>query len=196
MSNQSYTTRIERLRAEVLNAHRRSWAYVVGVFPVAMLLAMRLVGPRAAFIAAAAAVAGAAFWRITASRAASARREILDELILNDWKNVAPGDVAERVEELLAPRNRRVLARALENQVQHAPLMLTIAQGSLTAELRRNRAGICQLARRLRSRERVDPRGVVMVEQLIRDGGSPLHSGPTGRIAHAIEQADRMLDAA
>ncbi len=197
MSDQSFPARLARLRMEVRYATRRSLAYVAALVPVALALAAGAIGPRAAFVVGSGALAGAAFWRLAATHALARRREILDDLILNRWINVAPDDIAQRERELLAPRNRKLLARALENRVVELPVMATLSQaGGITAELRRNGAAIHRLAGRLRSREAIDPRGVVAVEKLIRDGGSPLHAGPTDQIAPALARAERLLDRA
>jgi hypothetical protein len=104
--------------------------------------------------------------------------------------------VAARERELLGRRNRKLLARALENQVMQMPMIVSIAQGAIASELRRNRKAIHRLASKLRSRDQLDPRGVVILEQLIRDGGSPLHAGPSEQIAPALARAERMLDRA
>ena len=62
-------------------------------------------------------------------------------------------------------------------------------------ELLRQSDRLKSLARRLRD-EPVDPRGVVMIEQLLTDGSSPIHSGPSEAIAPALERVERALDRA
>ena len=61
------------------------------------------------------------WWLAIEHRATTRRRELLDDLIIHGWVNVAPDDVRERESELLSTRHRRVLARALENQLIETP---------------------------------------------------------------------------
>jgi hypothetical protein len=187
-------TRLEQLCAERRAARRRAVAYVVAIAPVLAANLLGLLGWKAAIVADAAAIAAAAWWYGIEQRAAHRRRVMLDDLIIHGWVNVAPDDVRERTSELLSPRHRRILARGLENIVEVKPVFVYQRLG-VVQELRRQRARFRGIAQRLRT-EPVDVRGVVLLEQLLTDGGSPLHAGPSSAIAPALERVERALDRA
>ena len=187
-------TRLEQLCAERRAARRRALAYVVAIAPVLAANLLGLLGWKAAIVADAAAIAAAAWWYGIEQRAAHRRRVMLDDLIIHGWVNVAPDDVRERTTELLSPRHRRILARGLENIVDVKPAFVYQRLG-VVHELRRQRERFRGLAQRLRT-EPVDVRGVVLLEQLLTDGGSPLHAGPSSEIVPAIERIERALDRA
>jgi hypothetical protein len=177
-------TQLVELCSERRWARRRAIAYAVGVGPVLAANLLGLLSLRAGILADAAAVAAALWWLAIEHRATSRRRALLDDLIIHGWVNVAPDDVRERESELLAPRHRRLLARALENQLRDAPTFAH-QRRSVLLELLRQGDRLRGLARRLRD-EPVDARGVVMIEQLLTDGSSPIHSGPSEAIAPAL----------
>jgi hypothetical protein len=197
MSPPSIPTHLDRLRAERRSARHRALAYAGGGALVAAIGAIDLVGRRAAITAALCGLAAALWWLAIERRAVASRRVILDDLILHGWRTVAPAAVAEREDELLARRNRRLLARALENQVvgtfgqapvysQHQRLRLT--------EIRRHGARIRAVAGRLRDDQHpVDPRAVVLVTQLLSDGTSPIHTGPMQGLEPALERIEQVL---
>ena len=198
MSTQNVPTRLAALRAERRAALRRSLAYLGGLPFVAAFAVLHLVGPRAALVAALAALAAAGWFVVLERSAAQRRRSLLDDLILHGWRNVALDDVREREDELVAPRNRRLLARALENQIAEGVQPMPVSTNSrlVTLELRRHRHRIRGLAARLRDQTvEVQPRGVVLIEQLLSDGFSPLHAGPTEAIEPALERVERALAA-
>jgi hypothetical protein len=187
-------TQLRVLCAERRAAHRRGIAYVIGIAPVLVANVLGLLAVRAGIVADAAALAAAGWCFAIEQAAATRRRQLLDDLIVHGWVNVAPDDVREREVELLSARHRNVLARALEAQVVEAP---TLAHQRLAVllELRRQGDRLRGLARRLRD-EPVDARGVVLIEQLLTDGSSPIHNGPSDAIAPALERVERALDRA
>jgi hypothetical protein len=187
-------TQLDELYAERHAARRRSIAYAVGIGPVLAANLLGLLSVRAGIVADAAAIAAALWWLAIERRAVERRRALLDDLIMHGWVNVAPAHVREREVELLSPRHRRVLARALENQVVESP---TLAHQRLPVllELRRQSDRMHGLARRLRD-DNVEARGVIMIEKMLTDGTSPIHNGPSEAIAPALERVERALDRA
>ena len=187
-------TQLSELCAERRAARRRAIAYTVGIGPVVLANLLGLLSVRAGIVADAAALAAAAWWLAIEQQAITRRRQLLDDLIVHGWVNVAPADVHERELELLSTRHRNILAQALENQLLETP---TFAHQRLSVllELRRQSDRLRGLARRLRD-DPVDARGVVMIEQLLTDGSSPIHSGPSDAIAPALERVERALDRA
>jgi hypothetical protein len=187
-------TQLEQLGAERRAARRRAIAYAVAIAPVIVANLLGLLSVRAGIVADAAALAAAAWFLAIEQRAITRRRRLLDHLIVQGWVNVAPSDVHERELELLSPRHRNLLARALENQLLEAPAF-ALQRKSVPLELRRQSDRLLGLARRLRD-EPVDARGVVLIEQLLTDGSSPIHSGPSDAIGPALERVERALDRA
>jgi len=191
------SARLEALDAERLAARARALHYgAAATIPVA-LRALGLVGWTAATTAVAAMVA-AALWAYAASRAALQRhREVVDELIVNGWRMVAPDDVARREAELVSPRHRQMLASALKNQLEYASrgVAFTLQGRFVTAELRRLERQVDLVAARLCDVSRpVNPRGMVLVARLLSEPGSPLHGGPQEAIAPALDRVTRLLD--
>jgi|SRR5690242_3677264 len=187
-------TRLAQLCAERRAARRRAVAYVVAIAPVLAANLLGLLGWKATFVADAAAIAAAAWWYGIEQRAAYRRRVMLDDLIVHGWVNIAPDDVRERTTELLSARHRRILARGLENHVDVKPAFVYQRIG-VVHELHRQRLRFRGIAQRLRT-EPVDVRGVVLLEQLLTDGASPLHAGPSSAIAPTLERVERALDRA
>ena len=178
-------TRLEQLRLERRAARRRALAYAVAIPPVQ---AANLHGHhtrQAPIVADAAGIE---------RRAAHRRRVMLDDLIVHGWVNVAPDDIRERTCELLSLRHRRILARGLENIVEVKPVFVYQRLGVMQ-ELRRQSHRFRGIAQRLRTDE-VDVRGVLLVEQLLTDGASPLHAGPSSAIVPTLERVERALDRA
>ncbi|MDX6377718.1 MAG: hypothetical protein QOE98_2021 [Gaiellaceae bacterium] len=185
---------LDELHAERRAARRRAISYAVGIGPVLAANLLGLLSVRAGVVADAAAIAASLWWLAIEHQAAERRRELLDDLIIHGWVNVAPDDVREREVELLSPRHRNLLARALENQLLETP---TLAHQRLAVllELRRQSERLRGLARRLRD-DPIDPRGVVMIKKMLTDGTSPIHNGPSDAIEPALERVERALDRA
>jgi hypothetical protein len=189
-----FPTRLAQLRAERRAARHRALAYAVGIAPVLAANLLGLLDWKAMVVADAAAIAAAAWWLGIERRAAYRRRVMLDDLIMHGWVNVAPEDIRERTSELLSLRHRRILARGLENVIAVNPAFVYQRLG-LVQELRRQSDRFRGIAERLRT-EQVDVRGVVLVEHLLTDGGSPLHAGPSSEIVPMLERVERALDRA
>src|SRR5262249_55732584 len=187
-----FQTRLEQLRAERRGARHRALAYVVATAPVLAANLLGLLDWKAMIVADAAALAAAAWWLGIERRAAYRRRVMLDDLIMHGWVNVAPDDVRERTSELLSLRHRRILARGLENVVEVNPGFV-YQRLAMVQELRRQSDRFRGIAQRLRT-EQVDVRGVVLVEQLLTDGGSPLHAGPSTAIVPMLDRVERALE--
>jgi hypothetical protein len=187
-------TQLVELCTERRSARHRAIAYAVAIGPVMAANLLGLLSLGAGLVADAAAIAAALWWLAIEHRAVTRRRELLDDLIVHGWVNVAPDDVRERESELLSPRHRQLLARALENQLLETPAFAH-QRRTVLLELLRQGDRLRTLARRLRD-EQVDARGAVMIEQLLTDGSSPIHSGPSEAIAPALERVERALDRA
>jgi len=188
---------LHELDAERQSERQRALRYVLVAPAAAAAYPVGLAGWRSVATAAAAmvAVAVAAFLRSRGLE--NRRRELLDEFIVRGWRNVAPDDVAEREAELVSPRYRRMLARALLNQLDYATkgVVLTLQMRFVTSELRRLERQVDAIAARLRDLNRpINPRAVVVVSRLLSDGSSPLHGGPSDAIEPALVRARRMLD--
>jgi hypothetical protein len=185
---------LDELHAERRAARRRAISYAVGIGPVLAANLLGLLSVRAGIVADAAAIAASLWWLAIEHQAVERRRELLDDLIIHGWVNVAPDDVRDREVELLSPRHRNLLARALENQLLETP---TLAHQRLAVllELRRQSDRLRGLARRLRD-DPIDPRGVVMIKKMLTDGTSPIHNGPSDAIEPALERVERALDRA
>ena len=190
---------LNAIRVERRVARHRAVGYLGAIVAVTLVGAANLVRQQGALVAALAALAASLWWLLIERRATWRRRTLLDDLILHGWRNVAPADVAERECELTARRNRRIVARALENQVaQSAPVgVMSPRRHQVTVELRRQRTRVRALARRIRSEdEPVSPVALVLLSQLLSDGDSPLLFGPADRIAPALERVENVLDCA
>lgn len=190
---------LEEIRGERRTARHRAVGYLGAILAVALAGGVHFVGEPGALVAAFAALAASLWWVAIERRATWRRRALLDDLILHGWRNVARADVVERECELTARRNRRLVARALENHV--APSMpvgvMSPPRHQLAAELRRQRTRVRALARRIRSDDApVPPVALVLLSQLLTDGDSPLLVGPAERIAPALERVENILDRA
>jgi hypothetical protein len=192
-------TQLDEIRIERRIARHRAIGYLAALIAVTLVAAAHLVRQQGALVAALAALAASAWWLGIERRATWRRRELLDDLILHGWRNVARIDVEQREGELTARRNRRIVARALENQVSGSqPVgVMSPRRHQVTVELRRQRTRIRELARRVRSEdEPVSPVALVLLSQLLSDGDSPLLFGPADRIAPALERVEHVLDRA
>jgi hypothetical protein len=188
---------LHELEAEQRFERQRALRYVLVAPAAALAYPVSLAGWRAVVTAAAAMVAVAVSAILRSRGIDDRRRDLLDEFIVRGWRNVAPADVAEREAELVSPRYRRMLARALLNQLDYATkgVVLTLQMRFVTAELRRLERQVDAIAARLRDLNRpIDPRAVVVVSRLLSDGSSPLHGGPSDAIEPALVRARRLLD--
>jgi hypothetical protein len=102
------------------------------------------------------------------------RRAADAEILSSDW--VSPL-LAWRVNELVARKNRRQLARSLRDAVKTAdgrylPNASPINRRAVRVESKR----LLALAGRLEDEHAVAPRGVLLVDRLLTDGFGPLYS--------------------
>jgi hypothetical protein len=188
---------LHELEAERHAERSRALRYVAVMPAAAVAYPLGLAGWRAIATAAVAMVAVAIAALLRSRSVENCRLELLDEFIVRGWRNVAPADVAQREAELVSPRYRRMLARALLNQLDYATkgVVLTLQMRFVTAELKRLERQVDAIAARLRDLNRpIDPRAVVVVSRLLSDGSSPLHGGPSDAIEPALVRARRMLD--
>jgi hypothetical protein len=188
---------LHELDAERQSERQRTLRYLLVAPAAVAAYPVGLAGWRSVATAAAAMVAVAVAAFLRSRGLANRRSELLDEFIVRGWRNVAPDDVAEREAELVSPRYRRMLARALLNQLDYATkgVVLTLQMRFVTSELRRLERQVDAIAARLRDLNKpIDPRAVVVVSRLLSDGSSPLHGGPSDAIEPALVRARRMLD--
>lgn len=106
------------------------------------------------------------------------RRTQLDQEIA---AGVDPGSrpaLALRAAQLLRPRNRRRLAASLERLIEELDAdrdWFSAAIPFLRDQVAEARGTLLSLARALRVAERIQPRGLAMVDRLLRDPDSPLY---------------------
>ena len=102
---------------------------------------------------------------------------------------LAPPRLAWRTAELVAEENRVSLARSLTDVVHAADERLLPGAAPLDrTAIRRNRAQLLELASLLFDVDReVTPRGVLLVDRLLTEGGGPLYG--RGDLRHAIRDA-------
>jgi len=104
----------------------------------------------------------------------------------------------ERAEQLTSPHHRKLCAKALwdlvgEAQKAHPSLMNANLLVNRPA-IRESQDQILALARELEELPEVDPRGVILADRLVEDGGSPAYSFEDhGELAGAVEQARKAL---
>lgn len=108
------------------------------------------------------------------------RRGRLDERILSYASEEDP-DVADRSALLVEPARRRKLARQLQAIADEVVEPEGMARGPATLRLRReeiaaSRPELLALCRDLSDEPEVSPRGVILVDRLLRDGRSPLYT--------------------
>ena len=105
--------------------------------------------------------------------------------------------LARRAEQLTSLRRRRALAAALNRALREAeapPAPFTAAVPVRRREIRKTRDEIEQLARDLLAPGEVRPRGVVLVQNMLTHGESPLFTAsPDGALQRAVRQARSAL---
>jgi hypothetical protein len=87
---------------------------------------------------------------------------------------------AWRTRRLTSPQSRQRLARAIERLIEDAHAVSPPLRGSAAPinrdEVERCRGLLEEVATELRDAEAVAPRGIALVESLLRDGGSPVYA--------------------
>jgi hypothetical protein len=127
----------------------------------------------------------------------------LDELICRGDLMSAPELCEARARQLVKLRRRVAIAAQIETCVEAAATDLGVSRRRTSVwladlretEVRAAAAELLELACALRSRHRVEPRGVAMAMLLIRDGESPLYVAGGSDIAQAANAARAALSA-
>lgn len=147
--------------------------------------ALRLAGA-----AAAGCFAVAAGVRIAHARTALRRiRRSADRLILADASGQEASEIVRwRSDELVTPASRRALARELEQTLRHLdPDSMPSASPLRRIAARRHEELFERLEVRMLDDRPVTPRGMLLLQRLLRDPGSPLYDAPSEReLARAV----------
>lgn len=101
-----------------------------------------------------------------------------------------------RAERLWSTRSRKQLADGLERAVAQAEAVPTLTAAAPVAreDVCDERALMLEIARRLRSSDPVDPRGVLLVRRLLSDPASPLAPNAQGvSLQRALRDANAAL---
>jgi hypothetical protein len=125
------------------------------------------------------------------------RRQHLDMLLAEGISPSTSAALERRAAKLVTPRWRCGLAVGLDRVVEAAeePVRgLSAAAPLRRREILHSRSLMEELATELREGERVNARGVAMVERLLTDGTSPLYApGPEGALDAALRHARAAL---
>jgi hypothetical protein len=109
------------------------------------------------------------------------RRWSLDDRLAEGEDAAASAELALRAEQLVSPKVRLELADELCRTVRAAeqpPRPLSAALPLQREPVLRARERMIELADDLAFGPEINPRGVALVERLLRDGGSPLYGPP------------------
>src|SRR6266540_2446181 len=126
------------------------------------------------------------------------RARTLDERLLAGARPEESRLLMARSAILLDPENRSDVAKALTEMLdaaEHARMNYMRAQLVLRDfELVKARSQIRDLTDALEGNAPVSPRGVILADRLIRDGGSPMFWPSDGSIPAAVNEAHAALD--
>jgi hypothetical protein len=126
------------------------------------------------------------------------RIRLVDELAAGADPEATP-ERALCAAHLVKPSHRRRLAASLEEVVDSAmepPHGLSSSVPLARDQVRAAQPTLLALAARLRAEEEVTPRGVALVEELLRDGSSPIYAKPEPEDVDAHARAAKVaLDA-
>src|SRR5215210_1809455 len=104
----------------------------------------------------------------------------LDAMLAAGFDSAGDPALALRAEQLGSPRHRRLLASWLERLARDAgaagPGALASAAPIAREQVVEARESLLTAAQLLRGSEQVSPRGIAMIEQLLRDAGSALYA--------------------
>ena len=125
-------------------------------------------------------------------------RRTADRLILADGVGQEGSEIVHwRIGELVAPASRRRLARELDQTLRRLdPARLPSASPLRRGLVRRHEDRLRRLEQRLLDGRPVTPRGVLLLQRLLREPGSPLYDATHEReLARAIAAVVAELDA-
>ena len=124
----------------------------------------------------------------------------IDDRLLSGELSPESGKGRARAEQLLKPRHRRQTAKALRDLVgestRRAPSLLNANLPVQARAVWDNAELILALADDLEEMPSVDPRGVILCDRLLTDGGSPAYAPEDhGQLIKAVQQAREALKA-
>jgi hypothetical protein len=127
-------------------------------------------------------------------------RHSVDDRLLSGELSPDSGPGRDRAEQLTSRHHRELTAKALRELVEEAQKpMASLFNANLRVQrpaIRENQALFLTLARELEELAVVNPRGVILADRLVQDGGSPVYSiVDEGQINDAVERAREMLKA-
>jgi hypothetical protein len=129
---------------------------------------------------------------------ARVRARSLDDRLLAGERPEESRLTRARSAELVDPHNRKEVARAIREMLdaaEHARRNFMRAQLRLREfDLVQSRTAIRDLADALEGSEPVNPRGVILADRLVRDGGSPMFWPSEDSVEDAVKQARSGLD--
>jgi hypothetical protein len=128
------------------------------------------------------------------------RRRSTDDRLLSGELSPDSDAAKARAEQLTSPHNRELIAKELRDLVEEAQKpMASLFNANLRIQrpaIRESQPLILTLARELEELAVVNPRGVILADRLVRDGGSPVYSMVDhGQINRAVERAREELKA-
>ncbi len=124
----------------------------------------------------------------------------LDDRLLSGELSPDTGRGKARAEQLLSTHHREESAKALRDLIEEAekprPSLFNANLQVHRMAIRESRAMILTLARELEELAVVNPRGVILADRLVEDGGSPAYAVEDhGQLAGAVKRARAMLQA-
>ena len=128
------------------------------------------------------------------------RKRSVDDRLLSGELAPETGAGKARAEQLTSRHHRERSAKALRDLVEEAQKPraepLDPSLGVERNAVRKSQTEILALAGELEELAVVNPRGVILADRLIEDGGSPVYSMEDhGQVARAVEQARKTLNA-
>jgi len=177
------------------SVYRAALPYAILVPLPALAIATGLVGwPFAVAVCVSIAIAGLARVCIVASQLAAARAKVDTWIRLHPASAPRSAAIAQRMEELVSPRKRKMLASSLRRAVKCAAKPPAISASVLNyPAVRAQSSLVLALADRLGDLERgAHPHGVLLALDLLTQGGSPFYN-PT-RAHELAATLQRALD--
>jgi len=127
-------------------------------------------------------------------------RHSADDRLLTGELSPQTGEGKARAEQLTSRRHRKQSAKALRELVgestRRAPSLLNANIPVQARAVWDNAELILALAQELEELPEVNPRGVILTDRLLKDGGSPVYAVEDhGQLVRAVEQAREALKA-